>query len=48
MQVLAVVNPDLYLNLANMLAGQATPQSVAQTTQAQFAQLAQAIGAPGF
>ena len=48
MQVLAIVNPDLYLNLANMLAGQATPDKVAQTTQAQFDQLAQAIGAPGF
>jgi raffinose/stachyose/melibiose transport system substrate-binding protein len=48
MQVLAIVNPDLYLNLANMLAGQATPQKVAETTQAQFDQLAQAIGAPGF
>lgn len=48
MQVLAIVNPDLYLNLANMLAGQATPEKVAEATQAQFAQLAQAIGAPGF
>lgn len=48
MQVLAVVNPDLYLNLANMLAGQASPSKVAETTQAQFAQLAQAIGTPGF
>ncbi|WP_433019356.1 ABC transporter substrate-binding protein [Kribbella sp. CA-294648] len=48
MQVLAIVNPDLYLNLANMLAGQATPDKVASTTQAQFDQLAQAIGAPGF
>ena len=48
MQVLAVVNPDLYLNLANMLAGQASPNKVAETTQAQFTQLAQAIGTPGF
>jgi raffinose/stachyose/melibiose transport system substrate-binding protein len=48
MQVLAIVNPDLYLNLANMLAGQQTPEKVAETTQAQFAQLAQAIGASGF
>lgn len=48
MQVEAIVNPDLYLNLANMLAGQATPEQVAQTTQDQFAQLAQAIGAQGF
>lgn len=48
MQVSAIVNPDLYINLANMLAGQATPQEVASTTQDQFTQLAQAIGAPGF
>ena len=48
MQVSAIVNPDLYLNLANMLAGQATPEKVAEATQAQFSQLAQAIGAPGF
>ncbi len=48
MQVSAIVNPDLYLNLANMLAGQQTPEKVAETTQAQFAQLAQAIGASGF
>jgi raffinose/stachyose/melibiose transport system substrate-binding protein len=48
MQAQAIVNPDLYINLANMLAGQATPQQVAQTTQDQFAQLAQAIGASGF
>ena len=48
MQALAIVNPDLYINLANMLGGQATPQQVAQTTQDQFAQLAQAIGSPDF
>jgi raffinose/stachyose/melibiose transport system substrate-binding protein len=48
MQVSAIVNPDLFLNLANMLAGEATPKSVAEDTQAQFAQLAQAIGASGF
>lgn len=48
MQALAVANPDLYINLANMLAGKMTPQQVASTTQAQFAQLAKAIGAPGF
>jgi raffinose/stachyose/melibiose transport system substrate-binding protein len=48
MQVSAIVNPDLFINLANMLAGEATPQAVAETTQAQFAQLAQAIGAAGF
>jgi raffinose/stachyose/melibiose transport system substrate-binding protein len=48
MQALAVANPDLYINLANMLAGKMTPQQVASTTQDQFAQLAKAIGAPGF
>lgn len=48
MQVLAVVNPDLYLNLATMLAGQATPLEAAGTTQAQFEQLAQAVGVDGF
>lgn len=48
MQALAVAIPDLYINLANMLAGKMTPQKVASTTQAQFAQLAKAIGAPGF
>jgi len=45
---LAVANPDLYINLANMLSGKMTPEQVASTTQAQFAQLAKAIGAPGF
>jgi raffinose/stachyose/melibiose transport system substrate-binding protein len=48
MQALAVANPDLYLNLANMLAGKMSPEQVASTTQAQFAQLAKAQGAPGF
>jgi raffinose/stachyose/melibiose transport system substrate-binding protein len=48
MQALAVANPDLYINLANMLSGKMTPEKVASTTQAQFAQLAKAIGAPGF
>ena len=48
MQALAVANPDLYLNLANMLAGTMSPEKVAATTQAQFAQLAKAIGTPGF
>ena len=48
MQALAVANPDLYINLANMLAGKMTPEQVASTTQDQFAQLAKAIGAPGF
>jgi raffinose/stachyose/melibiose transport system substrate-binding protein len=48
MQALAVANPDLYLNLASMLAGQQTPEQVAKTTQSQFAELAQASGASGF
>lgn len=45
MQALAIANPDLYINLANMLSGKMTPQKVASTTQAQFAQLAKAMGA---
>lgn len=48
MQALAIVNPDLYLNLGDMLQGTKTPEEVAQTTQDQFDQLAKAIGAPGF
>jgi raffinose/stachyose/melibiose transport system substrate-binding protein len=48
MQALAVANPDLYLNLADMLNGAMTPEEVAAATQAQFAQLAQAAGAEGF
>ncbi|WP_433730623.1 ABC transporter substrate-binding protein [Actinoplanes sp. CA-051413] len=48
MQALAVANPDLYLNLADMISGTMTPEQVAKTTQDQFAQLAKAAGAPGF
>lgn len=48
MQALAVANPDLYLNLGDMIQGTKTPAEVAEATQAQFAQLAKAIGAPGF
>lgn len=48
MQALAVANPDLYINLANMLAGKMTPEQVASTTQNQFAQLAKAMGTSGF
>lgn len=48
MQALAVANPDLYLNLADMIAGQMSPEKVASTTQDQFAQLAKAAGAAGF
>lgn len=48
MQALAIANPDLYLNLADMIQGTKTPVEVAQTTQSQFAQLAKAEGAKGF
>jgi raffinose/stachyose/melibiose transport system substrate-binding protein len=48
MQALAVANPDLYLNLADMIQGTKTPQQVAKTTQDQFAQLAKAQGVSGF
>jgi raffinose/stachyose/melibiose transport system substrate-binding protein len=47
-QSLAVANPDLYLNLADMLYGEKTPEQVAAATQSQFAQLAKAQGVPGF
>jgi raffinose/stachyose/melibiose transport system substrate-binding protein len=42
MQALAVANPDLYINLADMLAGQMTPAQVASATQDQFEQLVEA------
>lgn len=48
MQSLAIANPDLYINLANMIQGTQTPEQVAETTQKQFAQLAKAQGAKGF
>ena len=48
MQALAVANPDLYLNLADMIGGTMTPEQVARATQDQFAQLARAAGVPGF
>jgi raffinose/stachyose/melibiose transport system substrate-binding protein len=48
MQALAAANPDLYLNLADMIQGTKTPVQVAQTTQDQFAQLAKAQGVKGF
>ena len=48
MQALAVANPDLYINLADMIAGTMTPDQVAKATQDQFAQLAKAAGAAGF
>jgi raffinose/stachyose/melibiose transport system substrate-binding protein len=48
MQALAVANPDLYLNLGDMIQGTQTPEQVAEATQTQFAELAKAIGTPGF
>ncbi|MEU4362697.1 extracellular solute-binding protein [Promicromonospora sp. NPDC023987] len=48
MQALAVANPDLYIYLADMIQGTATPEEVAQQTQDQFAQLARAQGIEGF
>lgn len=48
MQLQALVNPDLYVNLASMVNGTMTPEQVAQTTQDQFAQVAKAQGAKGF
>ncbi|MFP3464110.1 ABC transporter substrate-binding protein [Leifsonia sp. SIMBA_070] len=48
MQALAVANPDLYINLADVIQGTKTPVQVAQTTQDQFAQLAKAQGVKGF
>ena len=48
MQALAIANPDLYLNLGDMIQGTKTPQQVTQTTQQQFASLAKAQGAKGF
>ncbi|MCL8025302.1 ABC transporter substrate-binding protein [Nocardioides bruguierae] len=48
MQALAIANPDLYINLADMIQGTKTPVQVAEATQEQFAQLAKAQGAEGF
>lgn len=48
MQAQAIANPDLYIFLADMIAGTKTPEEVAQATQDQFAQLAKAQGAAGF
>ena len=47
-QALAIANPDLYIFLADMIAGTKTPEEVAKATQDQFAQLAKAQGAAGF
>ncbi len=48
MQALAIANPDLYLNLGDMIQGTQTSTQVAETTQSQFDQLAKAMGAAGF
>ena len=48
MQSAAVANPDLYINLANMINGTETPEQVAKTTQDQFNQIAKAQGVSGF
>ncbi|KEP73946.1 sugar-binding protein, partial [Microbacterium sp. SUBG005] len=48
MQALAVANPDLFLNLGDMIQGTKTPAQVGEATQSQFAELAKAIGTPGF
>ncbi|MGC5014259.1 ABC transporter substrate-binding protein [Streptosporangium sp. DT93] len=48
MQSQAVANPDLYLNLADMITGTLSPEKVASATQKQFEQLARAAGATGF
>jgi raffinose/stachyose/melibiose transport system substrate-binding protein len=48
MQALAVANPDLYINLADMIQGTKTPEQVAEATQQQFAQLAKAQGSTDF
>lgn len=48
MQSQAVANPDLWLNLVDMLNGVKTPQQVAEATQQQFVELAKAAGAKGF
>jgi raffinose/stachyose/melibiose transport system substrate-binding protein len=48
MQSLAVINPDLWNNLQDMINGGKTPLQVGQVTQAQFAELAKAQGIPGY
>lgn len=48
MQALAVANPDLYINLADMIQGTKTPEQVAEATQQQFAELARAQGSTDF
>lgn len=48
MQALAVANPDLWINLTNMIQGTMTATEVTQATQEQFEQLAKAQGVSGF
>jgi raffinose/stachyose/melibiose transport system substrate-binding protein len=48
MQQSAVANPDLYVYLADMVNGTKTPAQVASATQAQFVQLAKALGSKSF
>ncbi len=48
MQALAVANPDLWINLTNMIQGTMTPTQVTEATQEQFAQLAKAQGIAAF
>ncbi|KQM82617.1 ABC transporter substrate-binding protein [Agromyces sp. Leaf222] len=48
MQALAIANPDLYLNLGDLIQGTMTTAEVGEATQKQFAELAKAIGASGF
>lgn len=48
MQQSAVVNPDFYVYLADMTHGTKSPEEVGKLTQAQFTQLAQALGVSGF
>ncbi|GAA1960823.1 ABC transporter substrate-binding protein [Agromyces allii] len=48
MQALAIANPDLYLNLGDLIQGTMTTAEVGEATQKQFAELAKAIGAAGF
>lgn len=48
MQSLALANPDLYINLANMVNGTMSAQQVAKTTQDQFDEVAKAQGVSEF
>ncbi|WP_216858935.1 hypothetical protein [Trueperella pecoris] len=48
MQAQAIANPDLAKNLGDMIAGTKTPVQVGEATQAQFVELARAMGAKGF